>query len=68
MYQSKDATDAVDLITTTENAKETKFAHYARKPQPKTGHSCTNRIQMHKLHGIQKTPPYDTNRRSPHFP
>jgi len=25
-----------------------------RKPQPKTVHSCTNRTQMHKLHGIQK--------------
>jgi hypothetical protein len=31
MYQSKDATDAVDLITTIENAKEQKFAHYAQE-------------------------------------
>jgi len=30
MYQSRDATDAVDLITATENAKE-KFAHYAQE-------------------------------------
>jgi hypothetical protein len=30
MYQSRDATDAVDLITTAENAKE-KFAHYAQE-------------------------------------
>jgi hypothetical protein len=28
-----------------------------RKPQPKTVHSCTNRIQMHKLHGIKKHHP-----------
>ena len=31
MYESRDATDAVDLITTTENAKEKKFAHYAQE-------------------------------------
>jgi hypothetical protein len=60
MYQSRDATDAVDLITTTENAKE-KFSPMHRKPQPKTVHSCTNRTEMHKLHGVQKTPPSDTN-------
>jgi len=67
MYQSRDATDAVDLITTTDNAKRS-LPTMHRKPQPKTVHSCTNRTQMHKLHGIQKTPPYDANRLSPYFP
>jgi len=28
-----------------------------RKPQPTTVHSCTNRIQIDKLHGVQKHHP-----------
>jgi len=31
MYQSRDATAAVDSTTTTESAKEKKFAHYAQE-------------------------------------
>ena len=30
MYQSRDATAAVDSTTTTESAKEKNFAHYAQ--------------------------------------
>jgi hypothetical protein len=31
MYQSRDATAAVDTTTPTENAKDEKFAHYTQE-------------------------------------
>ena len=42
MYQSRDVTNAVYLITTTENAKEKKFAHYGQET------TAYNSAQLHQ--------------------